>query len=218
MRETPRVPAGDRAARKRQAIIRSARAAFVRDGFRVGMDTIATEAGVSKVTVYNHFGSKEQLFLAVIGDALEEALGETVAGTAERLKSTGDVRTALVWTARAWVSGMTRPEVVALRQLVVNEVRRFPELGQAWKENGPDRARPSLVETFEHLVAEGRLDMPDVEVAIVQFYSLVLYPHIIHAAYGMTLDPETTEALTNTGVDMFLAYYKYRPDDLRQEH
>ncbi|MEV2273523.1 TetR/AcrR family transcriptional regulator [Nonomuraea africana] len=69
----PRVPTGERAARKRLAIIRAARTAFARDGFTVGMDTIAAEAGVSKVTVYNHFGSKETLFPAVIGDALEEA-------------------------------------------------------------------------------------------------------------------------------------------------
>src|ERR1700761_6150082 len=58
-----RIPSGDRADRKRQAIVSAARKAFVRDGFEAGMDLIAAEAGVSKVTVYNHFGSKEALFL-----------------------------------------------------------------------------------------------------------------------------------------------------------
>ncbi|MFI8965014.1 TetR/AcrR family transcriptional regulator [Streptomyces sp. NPDC053493] len=211
MKETPRVPTGDRAARKRLAIVRAARTAFVRDGFKVGMDTIAHEAGVSKVTVYNHFGSKDTLFLAVVGDALEEALGEAVAGTAARLEGTDDLRTALLWTADAWVKGMIRPEMMALRHLVVNEARRFPELGLAWKQHGPDRARPALLDTFRGLIAEGRLEMPDVEVAIIQFYSLVLYPHLIHSAYGEALSPETTAALSETGVDMFLAYYQYRP-------
>ncbi|MFG2230803.1 TetR/AcrR family transcriptional regulator [Streptomyces sp. NPDC048723] len=211
MEETPRVPTGDRAARKRLAIVRAARTAFVRDGFKVGMDTIAAEAGVSKVTVYNHFGNKDALFLAVIGDALEEALGAAVEGTAARLQDIDDLRTALVWTAEAWVKGMIRPDVMALRHLVVNETMRFPELGLAWKRSGPDRVRPALLDTFERLIAEGRLDMPDVEVAIIQFYSLVLYPHLIHSAYGVGLPQETTTALSETGVDMFLTYYKYRP-------
>ncbi|MFF4419916.1 TetR/AcrR family transcriptional regulator [Streptomyces sp. NPDC001549] len=211
MEETPRVPTGDRAARKRLAIVRAARTAFVRDGFKVGMDTIAAEAGVSKVTVYNHFGNKDALFLAVIGDALEEALGAAVEGTAARLQDIDDLRTALVWTAEAWVKGMIRPDVMALRHLVVNETIRFPELGLAWKRSGPDRVRPALLDTFERLIAEGRLDMPDVEVAIIQFYSLVLYPHLIHSAYGVGLPQETTAALSETGVDMFLTYYKYRP-------
>ncbi|MFF5209275.1 TetR/AcrR family transcriptional regulator [Streptosporangium sp. NPDC000396] len=206
-----RVPTGERAARKRLAIIRAARAAFVRDGFTVGMDTIAAEAGVSKVTVYNHFGNKETLFLEVIGDALEDALGAAVEGTTTRLSSTDDLRTALAWTARSWVKGMIQPDVLSLRHLVVNEVRRFPELGRAWQLHGPDRAKPALSDTFRKLNAEGRLEIPDVDLAIIQFYALVLYPHLIHSAYGVTLPPATTDALINTGVDMFLAYYDYQP-------
>lgn len=67
-------PAGPRAEAKRRAIVTAAREAFLRDGFGVGMDTIAAGAGVSKVTVYNHFGSKEALFTAVVAGALDEPL------------------------------------------------------------------------------------------------------------------------------------------------
>ena len=210
VRETPRVPAGDRAARKRHAIVQAAREAFVREGFSVGMDVIAAEAGVSKVTVYNHFGSKEALFLEIIGEALEQALGAAVEGATARLARREDLRDALVWTSRAWVEGMTHPDMVALRHLVVNEVRRFPELGAAWQKNGPSRAAPALTEAFRELIAEGRLDMPNVDVAIIQLYALVLYPHLIHSAYGVKLSAEVTEALIESGVDMFLVYYKYR--------
>ncbi|MEV6751508.1 helix-turn-helix domain-containing protein [Streptomyces sp. NPDC051214] len=54
------------------ATVRAARSLFLREGFGVGMDAIAAEAGVSKVTVYNHFGNKETLFVAVIAGALDE--------------------------------------------------------------------------------------------------------------------------------------------------
>ncbi|NUR48642.1 MAG: TetR/AcrR family transcriptional regulator [Hamadaea sp.] len=208
--DTPRELTGDRAARKREAIVKAARTSFVRDGFDAGMDAIAAEAGVSKVTVYNHYGNKETLFIAVVGDALEEALAEAIAGTAERLSASDDLRSALKWTARAWVTSMTRPDMVALRHLVVSEVRRFPQLGVAWREHGPDRARPALAAAFRRLAAAGRLDMPDVDVAILQLYSLVLYPHLVHSAYGTTLDEDTTERLIDSGVDMILAFYGYR--------
>ncbi|TDO58275.1 hypothetical protein EV651_110311 [Kribbella sp. VKM Ac-2571] len=76
--------------------------------------------------------------------ALERALGEASAGTAQRLAESDDLRAALKWTAAAWVASMIQPEVLALRRLVTSEVRRFPELGTAWREHGPDRARPTL--------------------------------------------------------------------------
>ncbi|WP_290861676.1 TetR/AcrR family transcriptional regulator [Hamadaea sp.] len=208
--ETPRDLTGDRAARKRRAIVAAARTAFVRDGFDAGMDAIAAEAGVSKVTVYNHYGSKETLFMAVVGDALEEALAEAIAGTAERLAASDDLRTALKWTAQAWVASMTRPDMVALRHLVVSEVRRFPQLGTAWREHGPDRARPALAAAFQRLTGAGRLAVTDIDVAILQLYALVLYPHLVHSAYGASIDAPTAERLVDSGVDMFLTYYRYR--------
>jgi len=40
---------------------------FYRDGYRVvGIDTILAEAGVAKMTLYNHFASKEDLIVAVL--------------------------------------------------------------------------------------------------------------------------------------------------------
>ena len=208
--QRPQIPSGDRAKAKRRAIVRAATRVFVRDGYEAGMDLIAAEAGVSKVTVYNHFGSKEGLFQAVIGDALAEALDEAVvSSTRENVASSEDFRESLILTARAWVRGMTRPEVLALRHLVVSEVRRFPELGLAWEAGGPDRVRPALLEAFGRLTAEGRLRMPDREVALIQLYSLVLYPHLIHSAYGRRLDARVTEELITGGVDMFLAHYGY---------
>lgn len=40
---------------------------FYRDGFRiVGIDPLLAEAGVAKMTLYNHFASKEELIIAVL--------------------------------------------------------------------------------------------------------------------------------------------------------
>ncbi|MGT2906548.1 TetR/AcrR family transcriptional regulator [Streptococcus dentiloxodontae] len=64
--------------RKKEAIIRAALGLFQSRGFKaVSMKEIAAAAQVSPVSIYNYFGSKEQLIEAclplIIGDSLEEA-------------------------------------------------------------------------------------------------------------------------------------------------
>ncbi|WP_330970248.1 TetR/AcrR family transcriptional regulator, partial [Lysobacter sp. A3-1-A15] len=50
---------------KRAAILDAAKSMFTQYGFGgASMDQIAAEAGVSKLTVYSHFGDKETLFAA----------------------------------------------------------------------------------------------------------------------------------------------------------
>src|SRR6266702_5977021 len=138
-----RRPAGLRAERKRRAIVAAAREIFVRRGYDAGMDLIAEAAGVSKVTIYNHFGSKEQLFTEVIGEAFEQALGDApgsaLPGPSDLrdVRDLCDLRETLPAMAHRWVAGVTRPEVTDLRLLVVGVARRFPELVSKWAERRP---------------------------------------------------------------------------------
>lgn len=51
----------------RQRILETAEHLFYAEGFRaVGIDRIIAEANVAKMTLYNHFPSKDQLFLEVL--------------------------------------------------------------------------------------------------------------------------------------------------------
>ncbi|MEV7425735.1 MULTISPECIES: TetR/AcrR family transcriptional regulator [unclassified Streptomyces] len=60
---------------KRTAILAAARELFVRQGVdRVSMDAIAAEAAVSKRTVYDYFGDKRRLFLAILADVSQSLL------------------------------------------------------------------------------------------------------------------------------------------------
>jgi AcrR family transcriptional regulator len=202
---TKHIPSGERAARKRAAILRAAREVFLDSGFGTGIDQIAAKAGVSKVTVYNHFGSKEELFIEVVRDSLEQALGEPLRVMREDLRGGGDIREVLVRTARGWVRGLVDRDISALRALITAEARRFPELGRAWRERGPDRFAGPLTEALNQ---RNDLRIPNMDLALVQFYALVLYPHIVHSAYGDTLNEDFTDELITTGVDMFLSYYR----------
>jgi TetR/AcrR family transcriptional regulator, mexJK operon transcriptional repressor len=205
--EPRRTPSGERADLKRRAIVEAAREIFIARGFEAGIELIAQQAGVSKVTIYNHFGSKVELFSAVIHDALADALGATTSALEKALSESDDLREILVETARGWVAGMAKPQVLALRTLVASESQRFPELGRAWKAGGPEPASALLADELANRIAAGELDIPNIDIALIQLYSLVLYPHFTHIAYGERISKKRANELIDTGVDMFLTYY-----------
>ncbi|MGW1253241.1 TetR/AcrR family transcriptional regulator [Streptomyces sp. NPDC002535] len=229
-------PTGPRAARKRQAIVRAARDLFLREGFGVGMDAIAAEAGVSKVTVYNHFGSKEALFTAVVAGGLDEPLGEgrqsghseqSTPGTQGGQGGRSDVpdlarlveadgpdalKAALTDAGRAWGRALRADtEGRALRTLVATEVHRFPELGRAWRAHGPAGHHPAVTNALRTLADRGLLDIPDLEVAVLQLYSLLVFPQMVFEQHGTELGEELGDRLVVDGVEMFLRRYAPAP-------
>lgn len=70
------LPRGER----RAQLINAAAVAFARAGFAAtGLDDIAHEAGVTRAIIYRHFGSKTELYEAVLDDIqtrLRDRLGE----------------------------------------------------------------------------------------------------------------------------------------------
>lgn len=59
--------------RPRERIIKTARELFRRHGMRgVGVDAIAEQAGTNKMTLYRHFGSKDDLIIACLRDVAVE--------------------------------------------------------------------------------------------------------------------------------------------------
>ncbi|GAA3102064.1 TetR/AcrR family transcriptional regulator [Streptomyces rectiviolaceus] len=205
----PTGPTGPRAERKREAIVLAARSLFLREGFGVGMDAIAAEAGVSKVTVYNHFGNKEALFIAVIAGALDEPLASSSSVAAlDGLTEADDLREAFLNAARVWVDAVrTDQEANALRHLVAREIHRFPSLGKAWGQHGPESHHPAVAGALRELAERGRLTIPDMEAAVIQLYSLLVFPHLVFGLYGTDISDDLTDRLVVTGVDLFLGYY-----------
>jgi TetR/AcrR family transcriptional repressor of mexJK operon len=60
---------------KGTAILDAAKRLFTMHGFDgASMDQIAAEAGVSKLTVYSHYGDKETLFAAAVKSYCEQQL------------------------------------------------------------------------------------------------------------------------------------------------
>lgn len=200
-------PSGARADGKRRAIVRAALTEFLAEGFDVSMDRIAATAGVSKVTVYNHFDSKENLFRAVVTGELREALAVVEDLVESRLGNSDDIRKDLIRACRAWVAALTTPELIALRNLVAGELKRFPELGDTWMESGPNRLHAVFAAALTRLTEREVLRVTDVDLAVLQLSGLVLSPNLIYGAYGWAPTKKLVDRLILSGVDMFLRSY-----------
>jgi len=73
----------------RQRILETAERLFYADGVRaVGIDRVIAEAGVAKMSLYNHFASKDDLILAVL-QYREEKFGGMFSNWMERHLSNG---------------------------------------------------------------------------------------------------------------------------------
>ena len=86
--------------------------------------------------------------------------------------------------------------------------RRFPELACRWLQQTPQRFASAIATALRDRAKRGEPDVPNPELAVIQFYALTVYPHIVRSMFGISLDPQATEELLTSGVDTFLSYYR----------
>jgi TetR/AcrR family transcriptional regulator, mexJK operon transcriptional repressor len=155
---------------KVESILAAAKQAFLAGGFgAVSMDVIAREAGVSKATVYAHFGSKEELFGAVIGGECEQRF----AGLSADELDPRDLRASLTILGRRFLELVLSPDAIALHRIILGEVSRFPVLGEVFWRAGPERNLLQIEAFLETAAAAGALVLRDTRLAAEQFVSLV---------------------------------------------
>ena len=130
---------------------------------------------MSKRTVYDHFGDKDQLFEAVIGEVVEHAVA-TTAARADRFEAIDDVERDLGDLAVEYARAVLRPEVVRARRLVVREAERFPELARRYYERAPRAAIDAVAVGLHSLDRRELLAVDDPRTAAEQFAYLLLAP------------------------------------------
>jgi AcrR family transcriptional regulator len=92
-----RLPAPER----RETLIRAASELFAQRGYdHVSLDQVAERAGVTKVIVYRHFGSKKDLYLQLLGVHRDQLLGTLATGMAAE----GPLADRVPSVADAWFS------------------------------------------------------------------------------------------------------------------
>ncbi|NIR31376.1 MAG: TetR/AcrR family transcriptional regulator [Gammaproteobacteria bacterium] len=196
-----------RASTKEGAIVEAATRTFLRCGYGgASMDAIAQEAGVSKQTIYNNFGSKEALFGAIVRDLCDQLLTPLLT---PETKSQG-LEAALTSLARQYLDLMLAPDSLALYRVLMAEVTRFPELGRVTYEAGPAPAVQSLARFLGEQSNAGQVQVDDPELAAEQFYGMLHGYLQLRALLGVeqAWAREELEHYLKCAVDTFLAAHR----------
>jgi TetR/AcrR family transcriptional repressor of mexJK operon len=191
---------------KRAAILEAAKDLFTEHGYAgVSMDAIAQAAGVSKLTVYNHFEDKQALFVAAIQARCESQLPHEIFED----PPSGPVREQLLAIARAFVALMSSREAVQLQRTLVTEGRANPALPGLFYAAGPHRTLEEFAAFLAARNREGALAVPDVHRAAGHFFNLLkgeLHMRLLIGC-GDTPTAQEVEAHTQDVVDLFVRAY-----------
>lgn len=155
--------------RSQEKILKAAEYVFLKNGFLgTNMDAIADRAGVSKQTVYANFQSKETLFKALATSMSGVASAELRENQIEPPKN-DDVKSFFLEIAEQQLIMVMTPRLMQLRRMVIGEVERFPELGEALHENGPKNSIARLTHAIKFYHMKGLLYAPNADAAARQF-------------------------------------------------
>lgn len=201
--EEARPPRRGRSVQKRDAILDAARDVFTADGYAgASVDAIAARAGVSKRTVYDHFGGKDPLFVAVLTRETASLVAALRTAIEEELPADADPADALLPFARRVATvAFASSEYVAFRRLVgTRGAPRGPSL--------PEDADPEtlLAERLRDFDRAGRLRAPDPRRAAQHFVALT-FTIAFEALDAPAGAGEDVDAILRDGTDAFLRAY-----------
>lgn len=192
---------------KRRQVLEGARKVFLADGFDgASMNEIARVAGVSKGTLYVYFPGKEDLFAALIREEKREQAEQLC----QFASADPDLRSALNRFGVRLLELMLRPSSIAHLRTVLAVGAKFPSIGQAFYEAGPEFGIKRLARFLETQRAAGELDIEDAESAAVHLSEMCKSPHLLKAILGVSARPSDAEieAHVAKAVDVFLRAYR----------
>jgi TetR/AcrR family transcriptional regulator, mexJK operon transcriptional repressor len=191
--------------RKRVAILDAAREEFFAHGFAAAsIETIASHSAVSKVTVYNRFGSKEALFSAVV----ERECQTMGIGLADLTSSANDLRQQLIDFGHRAIDFLTLPHVIRFERRIAAETDQRPEIGELFLNAGPRKMRARLTDLLDRAISNHAIKPCDATLAAGHLYGMIVGFDIFMARFST--DPPDTDRLRGNvarAVDQFLAAY-----------
>jgi AcrR family transcriptional regulator len=198
-----------RSGQKREEILGSARALFLREGYAdAGMEVVARAASVSTATLYAYFHSKADLFKAIVL--------ETVSGGAapvrEAVRAKGDARTRLSALTAAYAAFLSRPDTRAMFRMVTAERRRFPDVAEYFLQSARDELGGAMLSVLNDLIKTGELKIDRPSWAAGQLMGMLDHVTLVLglSAGDQVLPRRPLRDIAEDAVETFLARYGAR--------
>ncbi len=184
----------------------AAGALFLENGYgAVSMDAVSKKANVSKATLYAHFGSKDELFRAMVACECSSAGLNDVWDKAMALPAADGLR----MIGLEFVTFVLSPKALAAHRVVLGEAHRFPELARAFYEAGPALTIGRVNNYLSLLNGRGELAIPDIDMATQQYFGLIKANLHMKLLLCLTERPSdlTIQRFVDAAVDLFVKGY-----------
>jgi TetR/AcrR family transcriptional repressor of mexJK operon len=194
-----------RSEEKRQQIMSAAIELFTLNGFEgTSVDDIAAAAGVSKQTVYSHYGSKENLFgLAISTKCKESGIGY------DDLDPEEPPERMLPEVARRFLKLITSREATRVHAVCTGSVETHPELGRIYFEQGPVQTAEAVAAYLAAQDLAGTLRIENPLHAAWQFLCMLKAEEQLRTQFNIgRMDPAENQAYVDSAVAMFLRAYR----------
>jgi len=188
----------------RQRLLEAAAQLFAERGYaRSTTRDLAAAAGVNEVTLFRHFGSKKNLFAAVVERHASPGLDAAV-----EIRPGADYRHNLMAMGRQVLELML--ERRDAMRLMLCEAEHFPEVGEVLAEN-PRRLRRALASYLQLEMEKGRVRQLHPEAAAQAFWGMFFAYSVSLGLLDEEVSPELpVEELVEQFVDIFVMGTKAR--------
>lgn len=185
-----------KSAEKEQQILKGALPEFLEYGYiGTSMDKIAQSAGVSKQTLYSHFGDKEGLFKALIKQVACEKFNLVWAKPLE-----GKPEKVLKELAFRILEEVNNSEHLSFMHLLITESQKYPDLGKLFLANV---AKPAIVVLSDYLNQNKQLSIQNPEaIALIFVGSLIHFIIMQEMLHGKEIMPMSQESLIDTLISL----------------
>ncbi|WP_159882360.1 TetR/AcrR family transcriptional regulator [Paenibacillus puerhi] len=194
---------------KRGKIMAAARDLFLSEGFdRSSVDAVAAKAGVSKRTVYDYYGDKQNLLLAVVEETSSAVLVMIEQGISDHLRDFEDLEQSLILFCEQIVASANgSSDYMALIRLVMVEAANLPD---SFLERLDNAKEEGIIRRFTEFGQTGLLDVPDPQMAAKHFAALTFLLAFNQPRKTGTWGDEQTKRMITEGVRVFLRAYAPR--------
>jgi len=189
---------------KNEAILDAASIVLAEYGAAASVDRISQKAGVSKQTIYNHYGSKAELMRALIERRVDQVSAPFDLPSAE-----AHPEKTLSAYARAMLESLNSDRAGAVLRLVILSAPAMPELSDAVIKLIMEGSRQKLALFLQHQTQAGVLAIDDADQAAGFFIGMVMTNFQLLTLLGAPprLAEGEIEQLANEATRRFLRAY-----------
>ena len=173
------------------------------------MDAVATEAGVSKLTVYSHFSDKATLFAAAVEAKCEGMMPFPIFS----LEAGDDLTVVLERIGHAFVTLINSEEAIALERLMASLAGQDTEMARLFFEAGPQRTLNEMERLLTRARERGLVRLDDPAAAAELFFGMLQSCRHMQLVIGCGEAPTEQDAKAHVRevVRVFLKGYGVAP-------